>query len=166
MVKSRKIISVLMAIITLMSAFSFGTTTALAAEKGAAKAYAAVSKSYGKAFPFSKDDKITSKTRVMGVSSKYYSEVYAASKTTGGRKQSQYNIFIAKAKSKKDIKKIKSALENYLENEEDSMSSYLSDTGKKLYKNAKIASKGNYVYLVMIDTDSNKKATKAIKNAL
>ncbi len=166
MTKTNRVLSVFLVLVTLFTMFGF-SQTAYAGTTKSQSAYNAVSKAYGKKFPLTSKNKIKSKTRVMGVRTSYMKNYYAASATKGkGKSQAKYTVFICEAKNKSNVNKIKSALEDYVENEEISMSSYLSKTGKKLYKNAKVGTKGKYVYLVMLDTSKNTKAIKALKKAL
>ena len=162
-----KIISVLLALITAFSAFTIsGGLTAEAASKPS-QAYSAVKKAYGDSFPLSSKNRIKGKKRVMGVRTSYLNSYYAASKTSGKKNaKKEYLIMIAEVKDKNDVKKVKSQLDKFKKNEEASMQNYLSEKGKKLFKNCKIGSVGSYVYIVMIDTSSNKKAVKAIKKTL
>ena len=167
MIKSKRILSLLLVLISVLSMFGFSQTAFAATVTKSQSAYNAVSKAYGKKFVLTSKNRIKSKTRVMGVRTSYMKNYYAASVTKGKKKsQAKYSIFICEAKNKKDVSKIKNALNDYIENEEISMSSYLSSSGKKLYKNAKVGTKGKYVYLVMLDTAKNTKAVNAIKKAL
>ena len=164
---SIKIISVLLALITAFSAFTLTGEVAMAASKTPASAYSAVKKAYGKAFPFRKSDRVKGKRRIMGVKTGDLSSYYAASRITGKKNSKQeYIIMIAKVKDSSKVGTIKNQLKKFKNNEESSMKNYLSSKGKKLFKNAKIGSVGSFVYIVMIDTDGNSKAVKAIKKAL
>ncbi len=164
---SIRLISIILALITAISAFSLTNGVAMAASKTPATAYSAVKKSYGKSFPFSAKNRVKGKRRVMGVKTADLSSYYAASKITGGKNSKcEYIIMVAKVKSKGKVSSVKSQLSKFKNNEESSMKNYLSSKGKKLFKNAKVGSVGSFVYIVMIDTNGNKKAVKAIKKAL
>ena len=164
---SVKCIAVLMALITLFSCCGVGALAAApTGKKTPAAAYAAVKKAYGKSMPLSSKNRIKGKKRIMGVKTADCESYYACLKIKGGKdSQSEYAIFICKAKSDK-VKTISSALKKYLKNEQQSMNNYLSPTGKKLFKNAKVGTVGQFVYLVMLDTAGNKKAVNAIRNTL
>ncbi|MBQ9532091.1 MAG: DUF4358 domain-containing protein [Eubacterium sp.] len=164
---SIRIMSVILALITVFSAFSLTGEVAMAAGKTPAAAYSAVKKAYGKSFPFKKSNRVKGKRRVMGVKTADLKSYYAASKVTGGKNSKcEYIIMVAKVKDSGKVKTIKSQLTRFKKNEEASMKNYLSSKGKKLFKNAKVGSVGSFVYIVMIDTNSNKKAVKAIKKTL
>ena len=156
-------LSLLMALVSLVTYVTVGTT-AFAANKTPVAAYAAVQKAYGKSFPLSTSNRISGKSVVLGVKTSNCSSYYAAQKFANSNKE-VYEIFICKAKSGKKGT-IKSQLKSHIKNEKTSMQSYLSAKGKKLFKNYKVGTVGDYVYMVMIDTSKNKKAVKAIKNTL
>ena len=161
-----KVISLLLALITMLSAFTVTSSVAEAASKPA-QAYVAVKNAYGKSFPLSSKDRVKGKKRVYGVKTSLLSSYYYAEKFAGNNKSATvYRIIICKPKNKSDIKSIKSKFASSKSNEQQSMSSYLSAKGKKLFKNCKIGSVNGYVYVVMIDTNANKKAIAAIKKTL
>lgn len=160
MVKHSKLFSLILALLMAFSSVML-PATAFAADATPAKVYTAVKKAYGKKFPLSQNAKNLN-PKAFGISKKKYSSYYAKYK---GNNKSKYMIFIAKANKMSDARSMKKSLENYLNVESRSMNNYLSANGKKLYKNAKVGSKGKYVYLVMLDTNSNKKAVNAIKKA-
>ena len=162
-----KIISLILAVITAFSALTVSNGVVAEAASKPSQAYTAVKKAYGKSFPLSSKNRIKGKKRIMGVRTSYLSSYYAASKTSGKKNaKKEYLIMIAEVKDKDDVKNVKSQLSKFKKNEEASMQNYLSDKGKKLFKNCKIGSVGSYVYIVMLDTSSNKKAVKAIKKTL
>ena len=164
---SVKLISIILAIITVFSAFTVsGSITAEAASKPQ-QAYSAVKKAYGKSFPLSSKKRVKGKKRVFGVKTADLKSYYAASKISGKKDaKAEYLIMVAEVKDKDNVKKIKGQLNKFKRNEESSMKNYLSDKGKKLFKNCKVGSVGSYVYIVMIDTSANKKAIKAIKKTV
>ncbi|MBQ9516783.1 MAG: DUF4358 domain-containing protein [Eubacterium sp.] len=162
---SVKILSLILAIMTVFSAFTVSGSVAQAASKPA-QAYVAVQKAYGKSFPLSSKNRVKGKKRVFGVKTSTLSSYYAASKMVGSKTKAEYLIMIAKPAKGTSVKTVKSQLTKYKNNEEASMKNYLSDKGKKLFKNCKVGSTNGYVYIVMIDTNANKKAINAIKKAV
>ncbi len=158
-----RIISLIMALVTLLTA-SYTGTTVYAANKTPVAAYAAVQKAYGKSFPLRTGDRISGRSSVLGVTTSNCSSYYAAQRFANGNKE-VYEIFICKAKKGKKSS-IKKQLKKHIKNEKTSMNSYLSAKGKKLFKNYKVGTVGDFVYMVMIDTAKNKKAVKAIKKTL
>ena len=162
-----KLISLLMAIITIFSAFTVGNAVTAEAASKPQQAYTAVKKAYGKSFPLADKNRIKGKKRIFGVKTADLKSYYAASKISGKKNaKAEYLIMVAQVKDKNNVKKIKSQLTKFKTNEQSSMNNYLSDKGKKLFKNCKIGSVGTYVYIVMLDTGANKKAIKAIKNTV
>ena len=163
---SVKILSLLLAVITAFSAFTMTSVTAEAASVPA-QAFVAVKKAYGKSFPLSSKNRIKGKKRVFGVKTSYLKTYYAASKTVGKKNaKAEYLFMVADVKDKDNVKKVKSLLNKFKKNEQASMENYLSKKGKALFKNCKVGSVGKYVYIVMIDTNANKKAIKAIKKTV
>ena len=136
MVKTRKsairVLSLIMAIVAMLTSVSVGTN-AFAASKTPVAAYAAVKKAYGNSFPLSSSNRISGRSVVLGVKTADCSSYYAAQRFANNNKE-VYEIFICKAKSGKKGT-IKSALKKHIKNEKTSMNSYLSDKGKKLFKN-------------------------------
>ena len=57
-------------------------------------------------------------------------------------------------------------MKKYVINEYNGNINYHSDLGNQLLKNARVGSKGKYVYLFVLDTDGNKKAISAFKESL
>lgn len=166
MTKSKRtvrILSLILALVALMGSFSAGETV-FAASKTPVAAYAAVKKAYGNSFPLYTSNRISGRSKVLGVTTSNCSSYYAAQRFTKNSKE-VYEIFICKAKSGKKSS-IKSQLSKHLKNEKGSMNNYLSAKGKKLFGNAKVGSVGSFVYMVMVDTSSNSKAVKAIKKTL
>lgn len=161
MTKSVKLLSLISVLIIMVSSLAVPFTAMAAAKVSPSTVYTAVKKAYSKNFPLDSNSKVLSSSSV-GVSKKDYSSYYGRYKGT----KTKYLIFIAKANDSSSAKKIKSQLNNYVKTESKSMENYLTSQGKKLYKNAKVGSKGNYVYLVMLDTQSNKKAVDAINKSV
>ncbi len=131
----------------------------------AAKVRSAVGKSN---YPFNYKNSVTSKRKVFGVKVSDMSKYIAYEKVTGsGKNQVEYILFIGQAKSKAKAKSARTALKSYISNEAKSMNSYLSSTGKKVFKNAQVSYSGKWVWVVMLKSSSvNKKAVKAIKKAV
>lgn len=150
----KKILCILLAVLTIASVFSV-SVSAYAASATPKTVYSKVQKAYGKSFPLKSGAKKMSYTE-LNVSKKYISSYVAYQKGTKDRRM----IFIAKAKSTANAKSIKKQLTTYLNYEKHN--GYLNATGKKVVKNAKIGIKGKYVYIVMLDTTGNKKAITAI----
>lgn len=161
MTKKSRLLSLFLAFVMLFSAVGIGSN-AYAASTTPYSCYTAVSRAYGKKFPLAKGNSTLSSSE-LGVPKKCYVKCYGKKK---GSSKQKYMLYVVQAKSSKDVKTIKSRLNSYVKNEQRSMNNYLSSTGKKLYKNAKVGSKGKYVYFVMLDTSSNKKAVNAIKKAI
>lgn len=160
MTKRVKILSLFMALVMLFASFG-APTSAYAASPSPKTVYSKVKSAYGKSFPLSSKAKTLSSSE-LGVSKKWFKSAYGKQKGT----KTKYMIYIAKAGSTKNAKKIESALKKYVKNEKLSLNMYLSDKGKKLFNNAKVGRKGKYVYLVMLDTNKNSKAVSAINKAL
>lgn len=160
MTKRVKFLSLIMALAMLVASFGAPAST-YAASASPKTVYSAVKKAYGKKFPMASGSKSISSSE-LGVSKKWFKTAYGRQKGT----KTRYIVYIAKAGSTSKAKKIQSALNKYIKNERQSMGMYLSSKGKKLYANAKVGKKGKYVYLVMVDTNSNTKAISAIKKAL
>ncbi|MCR5202430.1 MAG: DUF4358 domain-containing protein [Lachnospiraceae bacterium] len=144
--------------------------TAEAKSKTTKTIYKKVQKAYGKKFKLSSKNmiKVEKKnvfgdySKVVGVSHKLF-DSYTAARVTNSKYE--YVCFICKAGSKKNVKKIKTALKKYVKSESESNKNYYSSEGKKLMKNAAIGSKDKFVYLFILDTSKNKKAVKAFKKA-
>lgn len=132
--------------------------------------YNNVKSAYGSSFPLSDSNKITTGRKnvfgqystILGVSAKLFSSYTAASKKNNS---GEYNCFICKATSKKNVKKIKKALKKFVVQEYNSNINYFTDSGKAIMKKAKYGSKGKYVYLFVLDASGNSKAISAFKNS-
>jgi hypothetical protein len=162
MTKRIKFLSLFMAFIMLFASFS-APATSYAASSKPKQAYSAVKKAYGNSFPLKSDSKTkTISSKELGVSKSLYKTCYGKTRGT----KTKYILYVAQATSTKNAKKIQSKLKTYVNTESQSMAMYLSEKGKKLFKNAKVGRKGKYVYLVMLDTSGNKKAISAIKDAV
>lgn len=130
--------------------------------------YSSVSKAYGQSFPLSSSNLVNVQrknifggySKVLGVSAKYFKSYKVAKKVDSSQ---EYVCAIFKATKKKNVKKIKKALNKYVKNEKTSNLNYFSSTGKSLLENAKVGSKGKYVYLFILDTSKNQKAVNAFK---
>ena len=140
-----------------------------AAAPSASSVMSSIKKKVGSSnFPFSSSNKVSSSRRVFGVTVSDMNSYQAYEKTTGsGSNKVEYIVFVGKAKSKAAAKDAKASLKKYIKSESDSMSSYLSSTGKKVFKGAQIGYKKEYVWAVMLKSKSvNKDAVKAVKKAI
>lgn len=161
----------LLLICIMIGVSSFSPSVSSAKAQTSAQVYSAVKKAYGTKFPLKNSNVIVTDLKnifgeystVLGVSAKYFSEYKAAKKSSS---KEEYICFICKAKSSSDVSSIKTAMKKFVSSETKSNTNYFSSKGKSLMKNAKIGSKGNFVYLFVIDTNKNKKAVKAFKKAL
>ena len=132
--------------------------------------YDSVESAYGSSFPLSDSNMIKVDRKnifgkysvVLGVSAKHFSSYTAAQKSNSSE---EYMCFICKAVSKKAVKKIKNSMKKYVINEYNGNINYHSELGNRLLKNARVGSKGKYVYLFVLDTDGNKKAIDAFKES-
>lgn len=148
-----------------------GASVCQATDKKASAVYDAVSSAYGKSYPLSSSNEITTKVKnvfggystVLGVSTEYIAEYKAAKKSNS---KYEYVSFVCKANSSDDVSKIKNALKKYVKNEKSGNQNYFSSKGKKLINNSKIGASGKYVYLFILDTSKNSKAIKAFNKAL
>ena len=135
--------------------------------------YDAVESEYGSSFPLSDSNMIKVDRKnifgkysvVMGVSAKYFSQYTSYTASQRSNSSEEYMCFICKAVSKKAVKKIKNSMKKYVINEYNGNINYHSDLGNLLLKNARVGSKGKYVYLFVLDTDGNKKAISAFKES-
>jgi hypothetical protein len=110
---------------------------------------------------------VESTRRVFGVDVSLLDGYSAYEKTTGsGSDKAEYILFVGKATSKSNAKKAKSALKSYVSGESESMQNYLSKDGKKNFKKAQISCSGKWVWCIVLNSDVNKKAAKAIKKAI
>ena len=160
----KKVISLLIVATLLVGTFAM---TVSASES---TAFNAVKTSYGKKFPLKASNNIKTArknifgkySKVLGVSAKNFKSYKAARKSNG---KSEYICAIFKATSKAKVKSIKTALSKYVSKEKSSNRNYFSKTGKSLLAKAKIGSKGNYVYLFVLDTTGNGKAISAFRRS-
>lgn len=114
-------------------------------------------------YPFTSENEVTSKRRVLGVNVREMESYAAYCKTTSGDAQEEYILFVGKANSDTAAEDAKGALEEYIANESESMKNYLSDEGKKLFPNAKCGTKDSWVWAVMIGSaDDNQSVIDAI----
>ncbi|MCR4605265.1 MAG: DUF4358 domain-containing protein [Eubacterium sp.] len=137
--------------------------------KSTSAIFNSVKSAYGSSFPLSDKNMIKTKRKnifgkystIMGVSAKYFSSYTAALKSNSKK---EYMCFICKATSAKKVKTIKNKLKKYVVSEYKGNLNYHSAEGNKILKNAKVGSKGKYVYLFALDTSGNKKAIEAFKS--
>ena len=145
-----------------------GATMAVNASESTA--FNAVKSSYGSKFPLKAANNIKTARKnifgkystVLGVSAKNFKSYKAARKSNG---KTEYICAIFKATKKAKVKTIKATLKKYVSKEQSSNRNYFSKTGKTLLSKAKVGSKGNYVYLFVLDTKGNSKAVSAFKRA-
>ena len=169
MKKGFRVAGILLAFVMLCSVMC--SSVSVYAAQSTETVYDAVQDAYGSSFPLSSSNliKVDRKnifgkySTVLGVSAKHFSSYTAAQKSNSSE---EYVCFICKAVSKKAVKKIKNSMKKFVVNEYNANINYHSDFGNKLLKNAKVGSKGKFVYLFVIDTDGNKKAIEAFKESL
>lgn len=140
-----------------------------AASPSASSVVSSIKKKIGSSrFPFSASNAVSSSRRVFGVTISDMDSYQAYEKTTGsGSNKVEYIVFVGKAKSKSEAKDAKASLKKYIKSESESMNSYLSSTGKKVFKDVQIGYKKEYVWAVMLKSKSvNKDAVKALKKAI
>lgn len=128
-----------------------------------------VKSSVGSKYPFSSGDAKTSSRMVCGATaSKIKSYSWYMKESGTGNSKVEYILFIGKASSKANAKKAKAQVKSYVTQEGSTMNSYLSEDGKKVFKNAQVGYKGKYVYCVAVSPSAtvNKNAVKAIKKKM
>ncbi len=161
----KRIISISVVIVFVFQLFLFTSFEAYASN---ASAYSAVQKSYGSSYPLSSSNEIKTSRKnifgrystVLGVSAKKFKSYKAARKAYSSQ---EYVCAIFKAKNIKKVKAIKKALKKYVKKEKLSNANYFSYYGKQLLDNAKVGSKGKFVYLFILDTSKNSRAVQAFK---
>ena len=166
-VTKKTIISIALAVCMVCPTLFVGSVSYAKTDK-TTTIYNSVKSAYGAGFPLSNNNKIKTKrknifgnySKILGVSAKYFSKYTAGQKSNS---KEEYMCFICKATSSVNVSKIKKALQKFVVNEYKSNLNYHSDKGKKILKNAKVGSKGKYVYLFALDTSKNKKAIAAFK---
>lgn len=144
--------------------------TAVAANASESSAFNAVKGAYGSSFPLKAANSVRTARKnifgkystVLGVSAKNFKSYKAARKTNGKK---EYVCAIFKATKKSKVKTIKNSLKKFVSREKSSSRNYFSKTGKKLLAKAKVGSKGNYVYLFVLDTKGNGRAVSAFKRS-
>lgn len=139
----------------------FAATSASAIDK-------CVAKELKKDYCFKKDNAVTSSRRVFGISTKDLESYVAYEKSSGkGADTVEYMYFIGELKSKTTVNVNYNKLKNYIQDEGDSMSLYISDKGIKMFDQAKFGKKGNYIWGFVLKSSSvNKKAEKALKKMI
>lgn len=168
--KKGKRVAAVVLVMALFAGVFVGTGNA-EAKTTTSSIYGSVQSAYGGSFPLSDSNliKVSRKnvfgdwSTVLGVSAKYFTAYKAAKKSSS---KEEYICFICKAASAKAKKKIKSGLAKFVKSETSGNANYHSEKGKKLMKNAKIGSKGKFVYLFILDTEGNKKAVNAFKKSV
>ncbi|MCR4717887.1 MAG: DUF4358 domain-containing protein [Lachnospiraceae bacterium] len=165
---NKRIIALMMAVVIVFG-LSFNPESVNASTKSELL-YNAVKSAYGGLLPVTSSNEVKYESKknifgkyykIAGVSLKYVSnyKAYIKSNSSG-----EYILFVAEATSKKNAKKAKKALKNYVKGNKTDCDNYYSKTGKKVYANYKVGRKGKCVYLFMLDSSSNSKAVNAFKN--
>ncbi|MCR5430548.1 MAG: DUF4358 domain-containing protein [Eubacterium sp.] len=157
--------------LVIVATLVFGAFGLTSAKASTTSGFNAVRSTYGKYFPT--ESKIARKNffgkynKILGlVSTKGLKSYKVAQKFTGKSKKTQRLCVIVQAKKRSQVKGIKSKFRKYISNEKGAYSrGYYSRTGKSLLDKASVGSKGNYVYLFILDTSGNGKAKSAFKRA-
>ncbi len=165
MKQMKKLLAVAMTMAILVEGVVIGNDFVQASE---VSAFTAVQKAYGTSYPMNSANEIKTArknifgkySKVLGVSAKYFKSYKAARKASSTE---EYVCVVYRATNKKNAKKIKSALKKYVNKEKSGNVNYFSAKGKTLLNNAKIGTKGSYVYLFILDTAKNSKAVQAFK---
>ena len=163
-------LSLLLALCLLMTVACVTVETKSQAATSTSSIFNNVKSTYGSSFPLSSNNMIKTDRKnifgqystILGVSAKLFKSYTAASKSNSTE---EYVCFICKATKKANVKKIKKAMKKFVIQEYNSNINYHSDFGNKLLKNAKVGSKGKFVYLFVLDTAGNKKAIDAFKKS-
>ena len=147
---------------------AFGVTNAKASTSSA---YSAVKKIYGKYCPkvknIPKKDIFDRYSKILGVLSVKGLKSYKVGQSFEGKsKKTERVVVIVQAKKKSQVKGIKNKFKSYVNTRKGAAKrGYFSKYGKKVLNKASIGSKGNYVYLLMLDASGNKKAKAAVKKS-
>lgn len=156
----QKIAAVVLCIVV---GFALYPSVSAADNSAAENILVSIKKEIGVEFPFSKSNEVTSKRRVFGVSVSNMKSYAAYEKTTGsGNNKTEYILFVGKAKSKSAAKTAKKSLKAYVKSESESMNSYLSSSGKKIFKGAQVGCKGDSVWAVMLKSKAVNKDVIAV----
>ncbi len=147
---------------------AFGMTNAKASTSSA---YSAVKKIYGKYCPkannISRKDGIGRYRKIFGFLSTKGLKSYKAGQKFDGKNKVKRVVVIVQANKKSQVNGIKNKLRSFVNTEKGSATrGYYSKYGKKVLNNACIGSKGNYVYLLMLDASGNRKAKAAVRKAV
>ena len=147
---------------------AFGVTNAKASTSSA---YSAVKKIYKKYCPkvknIPKKDIFDRYSKILGVLSVRGLKSYKVGQSFEGKsKKCERVVAIVQAKKKSQVKGIKAKFRSYINTRKGAAKrGYFSKYGKKVLNKASIGSKGNYVYLLMLDASGNKKAKAAVKKS-
>ncbi len=146
----------------------FGMTNTQASTSSA---YSAVKKIHKKYCPKKKNiprqDMFKRYSKILGVLSVKGLKSYAVGQSFEGKsKKTERVVVIVQAKKKSQVNGIKNKFRSYVNSRKGAAKrGYFSKYGKKVLNKASIGSKGNYVYLLMLDASGNKKAKAAVKRA-
>lgn len=146
---------------------AFGMTSAKASTNSA---YSAVKKIYKKYCPKKKNiprqDMFKRYSKILGVLSVKGLKSYAAGQKFDGKTKVERVVVIVQANKKSQVSGIKKKLASFVNTRKGAAKrGYYSKYGKKVLNKAIIGSKGNYVYLLMLDASGNKKAKAAVNRA-
>ena len=156
------------ALIVTLAFGAFGVTNAKASTSSA---YSAVKKISGKYCPAAKNipkkDIFDRYSKILGVLSVKGLKSYKVGQSFEGKsKKCERVVAIVQAKKKSQVKGIKAKFRSYVNTRKGAAKrGYFSKYGKKVLNKASIGSKGNYVYLLMLDASGNKKAKAAVKKS-
>lgn len=157
------------ALMMVMAVVAFMIPTNASAAASPSALVSTVKSSVGSKYPFASSDAKTSTRMVCGATaSKIKSYSWYMKESGTGSSKVEYILFVGKASSKTNAKKAKAQVKSYVRQEGSAMNSYLSEDGKKVFKNAQVGYKGKYVYCVAVSPSAsvNKKAVKAIKKKM
>ena len=155
----------------LIISLAFGAFGVTNAKASTSSAYSAVKKIYKKYCPkvknIPKKDIFDRYSKILGVLSVKGLKSYKVGQSFEGKsKKCERVVAIVQAKKKSQVKGIKAKFRSYVNTRKGAAKrGYFSKYGKKVLNKASIGSKGNYVYLLMLDASGNKKAKSAVKKS-
>ena len=157
--------------LALIMTLTFGAFGAANVEASTSSAYSAVKKIYTKYCPkkenIKKKDMFGRYSKILGVLSVKGLKSYTVGQSFEGKsKKTERVVVIVQANKKSQVSGIKKKFKSYVNTRKGAAKrGYFSKYGKKVLNKASIGSKGNYVYLLMLDASGNKKAKAAVKKA-
>ena len=148
----------------------FGAFGATQAQASTSTAYNAVKKIYKKYCPkvknIQKKDMFGRYSKILGVLSVKGLKSYKSAQKFDGKTKVERVVVIVEANKKSQVSGIKKKLASFVNTRKGAAKrGYYSKYGKKVLNGASIGSKGNYIYLLMLDASGNKKAKAAVKKA-